>query len=90
MATAEIPSDKETSTQSTVISHGVNFALAAFLLQLGLKQDAFQLSETIIQAIYDHGLQFRTPETLTPNGTFQGSYHSSALAIWALVFSDHP
>lgn len=63
---------------------GINFGLAAFLLQMGLKAEALQLTETVVHQIYNHGLQFRTPEAITAAGTFRASHYLRAMAIWAI------
>jgi non-lysosomal glucosylceramidase len=63
---------------------GINFGLAAFLLQMEMKTEAFQLTEAVVQQIYTHGLQFRTPEAITASGTFRASHYLRAMAIWAI------
>ncbi|MBV9388957.1 MAG: bile acid beta-glucosidase [Chroococcidiopsidaceae cyanobacterium CP_BM_ER_R8_30] len=63
---------------------GINFGLAAFLLQMGMESDAFQLTEVVIRQIYDNGLQFRTPEAITAVNTFRASHYLRAMAIWAI------
>ncbi|MEB3163142.1 MAG: GH116 family glycosyl hydrolase, partial [Prochlorothrix sp.] len=67
---------------------GINFGLAAFLLQWGQKDRCFHLSETVIRQVYDHGLQFRTPEAITAVGTFRASHYLRAMAIWAIETVD--
>ncbi|HCF27033.1 MAG TPA: bile acid beta-glucosidase [Cyanobacteria bacterium UBA11049] len=69
---------------------GINFGLAAFLVQMGMKDEAFRLTLAVVQQIYDNGLQFRTPEAITAVGTFRASYYLRATAIWAIygVISD--
>jgi non-lysosomal glucosylceramidase len=63
---------------------GINFGLAAFMMQLGMEQQAFQLTEAVVQQIYENGLQFRTPEAITAAGTFRASHYLRAMAIWAI------
>jgi non-lysosomal glucosylceramidase len=63
---------------------GINFGIAAFLTQLGMETDAFRLTEAVVRQIYDNGLQFRTPEAITANGTFRASHYLRAMAIWAI------
>jgi non-lysosomal glucosylceramidase len=63
---------------------GINFGLAAFMAQLGMKDEAFQLTEAVVKQIYENGLQFRTPEAITAAGTFRASHYLRAMAIWAL------
>jgi len=63
---------------------GINFGLAAFLLQMGMKEEAFKLTDVVIQQIYENGLQFRTPEAITTVGTFRASHYLRPMAIWAI------
>ncbi|MFN5514095.1 MAG: GH116 family glycosyl hydrolase [Cyanobacteriota bacterium] len=65
---------------------GINFGLAAFLVQMGFKAEALGLTETVVRQIYENGLQFRTPEAITAVGTFRASHYLRAMAIWALYF----
>ncbi|PHK03751.1 hypothetical protein VF10_38275, partial [Nostoc linckia z13] len=37
---------------------GINFGLAAFLVQMGMKDEAFKLTQAVVQQIYENGLQF--------------------------------
>jgi non-lysosomal glucosylceramidase len=63
---------------------GINFGLAAFLVQMKMKNEAFRLTQAVVQQIYDNGLQFRTPEAITASGTFRASTYLRATAIWAI------
>lgn len=63
---------------------GINFGLAAFLVQMGLKEEAMRLTEAVVRQIYDNGLQFRTPEAITAAGTFRASHYLRAMAIWGV------
>jgi non-lysosomal glucosylceramidase len=63
---------------------GINFGLAAFLVQMGMRDEAFQLTAAVVQQIYDNGLQFRTPEAITASGTFRASTYLRAMAIWGI------
>lgn len=63
---------------------GINFGLAAFLLQLGLKDEGMRLTEAVVRQIYDNGLQFRTPEAITSVGTFRASHYLRPMAIWGI------
>jgi non-lysosomal glucosylceramidase len=63
---------------------GINFGLAAFMLQMGMKDEAFKITETVVKQVYDNGLQFRTPEAITAVGTFRASHYLRAMAIWAI------
>ena len=63
---------------------GINFGLAAFLVQMGMKTEAWQITEAVVKQIYENGLQFRTPEAITAAGTFRASYYLRAMAIWGI------
>lgn len=63
---------------------GINFGLAAFLVQMQMKSEAFQLTAAVVQQIYDNGLQFRTPEAITAADTFRACHYLRATAIWAI------
>ena len=63
---------------------GINFGLAAFLMQMDQSMEALQLTESVVTQIYTYGLQFRTPEAITANHTFRASHYLRAMAIWAV------
>jgi non-lysosomal glucosylceramidase len=72
------------STHPQEVWTGINFGIAAFLLQQGMKQEAFKLTEVVVRRVYENGLQFRTPEAITAVGTFRASHYLRAMAIWAV------
>ena len=63
---------------------GINFGLAAFLAQMGMTDEAMQITEAVVHQIYDNGLQFRTPEAITASGTFRACHYLRATAVWAI------
>lgn len=63
---------------------GINFGLAAFLVQMGLKDEALRLTAAVVEQVYQNGLQFRTPEAITASGTFRASTYLRAMAIWGI------
>ncbi|QMS88440.1 bile acid beta-glucosidase [Nostoc edaphicum CCNP1411] len=63
---------------------GINFGLAAFLVQMGMKDEALRLTQAVVQQIYENGLQFRTPEAITAAGTFRASTYLRPMAIWGI------
>ncbi|PSB33411.1 GH116 family glycosyl hydrolase [Stenomitos frigidus] len=63
---------------------GINFGLAAFLAQMGMTEEAMQITEAVVKQIYENGLQFRTPEAITASGTFRACHYLRAPAIWAI------
>ena len=72
------------STHPLEVWTGINFGLAAFLMQMDMKNEAMQLTEAVVRQIYNNGLQFRTPEAITANGTFRASTYLRAMAIWGI------
>ena len=76
--------EKPDATHPLEVWTGINFGLAAFLLQMGLKEESFKLSETVIHQIYENGLQFRTPEAITATGTFRACMYLRPMAIWLI------
>ncbi len=63
---------------------GINFGIAAFLVQMGMKDEGFRLTQAVVQQIYDNGLQFRTPEAITTSGTFRACTYLRAMAVWGI------
>ena len=63
---------------------GINFGLAAFMLQMGMKNEAFEITKAVVNQIYENGLQFRTHEAVTANQTFRASHYLRAMAIWGI------
>lgn len=61
---------------------GINFGIAAFLIQMGMRAEALEMTEAVVRQIYDNGLQFRTPEAITAARTFRAGYYLRAMAIW--------
>jgi len=72
------------ATHPLEIWTGINFGVSAFMWQMGMQQEAWQITEAVVQQIYQNGLQFRTPEAITAAGTFRASYYLRGMAIWAL------
>ncbi|MBE9077705.1 bile acid beta-glucosidase [Romeria aff. gracilis LEGE 07310] len=63
---------------------GINFGLAAFFAQMGKRDAALEITAAVVQQIYQHGLQFRTPEAITTVGTFRACHYLRPMAIWGL------
>jgi non-lysosomal glucosylceramidase len=61
---------------------GINFGLAAFLVQMEMRDEAMKLTEAVVRQVYENGLQFRTPEAITAAETFRASHYLRAMAIW--------
>jgi len=63
---------------------GINFGLAAFMVQMGMQDEALQIAESVVRQVYEHGLQFRTPEAITAAHTFRACHYLRPMAIWAI------
>jgi non-lysosomal glucosylceramidase len=63
---------------------GINFGLAAFMIRSGLRREGLQIAEAVVRTVYDNGLQFRTPEAITAEGTFRACMYLRPMAIWAV------
>ena len=72
------------STHPQEVWTGINFGIAAFLIQQGMKEEGLKLAQTVVNQVYDNGLQFRTPEAITAVGTFRASHYLRAMAIWTV------
>jgi non-lysosomal glucosylceramidase len=66
---------------------GINFGLAAFFAHAGKRTEAMEMTEAVVQQIYQYGLQFRTPEAITAVGTFRACHYLRPMAIWALYYT---
>jgi non-lysosomal glucosylceramidase len=76
--------EKPDATHPLEVWTGINFGIAAFLLQMNRREDAFKLTETVIRQIYENGLQFRTPEAITAVRTFRACMYLRPMAIWLI------
>lgn len=76
--------EKPDATHPLEVWTGINFGLAAFLLQMGMESEAFQLAAVVVHQIYENGLQFRTPEAITAAGTFRACMYLRTMAVWGV------
>jgi non-lysosomal glucosylceramidase len=73
------------SDQSQEVWTGVSYALAAFMLQNGMVDEAFATARGIYEVTYrTKGLWFRTPEAWNQHGDFRASMYMRPQAIWAI------
>lgn len=77
------PEDPD-STHQQEVWIGINFGLAAFFAQMGKREEAMAIADSVIGQIYDYGLQFRTPEAITALGTYRACHYMRPMAIWGL------
>ncbi len=74
-----------TSDQSQEAWTGVSYALAAFMLQNGMLDEAFATAHGIYDVTYrTRGLWFRTPEAWNARGEYRASMYMRPQAIWAI------
>lgn len=76
--------EKPDATHPLEVWIGINFGLAAFMIKNAMKEEGLKIAETVVKQIYENGLQFRTPEAITSQGTFRASHYLRAMAIWAI------
>ncbi|MFM7323795.1 MAG: GH116 family glycosyl hydrolase, partial [Nodosilinea sp.] len=72
------------STHPLEVWIGINFGLAAFFAQMGQRDRALTISQAVVHQVYSYGLQFRTPEAITAQGTFRACHYLRPMAIWGL------
>ena len=76
--------DKSTM-QSQEVWGGTTYALAAEMLQAGLREEAFQTAFGIYKVTYEErGYWFQTPEAWVENGDYRSNTYMRPLAIWAM------
>lgn len=67
---------------------GVTFALAACMIQEGLREEAFATARGVYLSIYrDYGLFFQTPEALDVNDVYRAVGYMRPLAVWAMQWA---
>jgi non-lysosomal glucosylceramidase len=72
------------SEQSAEVWVGTTYALAAFMLGRGLRDEAWRTAWGAWNVTYNRGLWFRTPEAYDEAGNFRASLYLRPLAIWAI------
>jgi len=61
------------------------FAVAAVMLEAGLREEAFTTAKGIYHMVYeDYGLWFQTPEALSAYESVRAISYMRPLAIWAM------
>lgn len=75
----------KTNLQSHEMWTGTTFALAACMLQEGLREEAFHTAQGVYLSVYrDYGLFFQTPEAINEDGTLRAVGYMRPLSIWAM------
>ena len=80
--------DFKTSIQSQEVWTGTTYAVAAAMLQEGLKEEAFATAKGIYEMTYHKlGYWFQTPEAWDENGNYRSLAYMRPLAIWAIQWA---
>ncbi len=79
--------EKENDTHPLEVWTGINFGIASFMIINDMTEEGLQISQTVVNQVYENGLQFRTPEAITSVGTFRASHYLRAMAIWAIYYA---
>lgn len=79
--------EKENDTHPLEVWTGINFGIASFMMINGMTEEGLQIAQTVVNQVYENGLQFRTPEAITSVGTFRASHYLRAMAIWAIYYA---
>ncbi|MBI2865668.1 MAG: glucosylceramidase [Chloroflexi bacterium] len=77
-----------TCEQSEEVWTGTNYALAGFMIQNGLEEEALRLARGIYRVTYEtRGYWFRTPEAWDEHCEFRASLYMRPQAIWAMQYA---
>jgi non-lysosomal glucosylceramidase len=72
------------SEQSQEVWTGTNYALAAFMLHRGLKEEAWATAHGVYNVTYQRGYWFRTPEAYDIDNNFRPTLYMRPLSVWAM------
>ncbi len=72
------------SNQSQEVWTGVNYALAAAMLQAGLDEQAWATAWGVYNVTYNGGFWFRTPEAYRSDRSYRAGMYMRPLSIWAI------
>jgi non-lysosomal glucosylceramidase len=74
--------------QSQEVWSGTTYGVAAAMLHLGLRKEAFQTAYGIYKITYeDKGYWFQTPEAWLENGDYRSNTYMRPLCIWAMQWA---
>ena len=78
----------KTCLQSQEVWAGITYAVAAAMLQVGLRAEAFQTAWGVYHVVYEQcGYWFQTPEAWNAKGDYRAPAYMRPLAIWAMQWS---
>ena len=74
--------------QSQEVWSGTTYAVAAAMLQEGLRDEAFRTAYGVYKITYeDKGYWFQTPEAWIKNGDYRSNTYMRPLSIWAMQWA---
>ena len=73
--------------QSLEVWTGTCYSVASHMWLLGLSDISMQLAESVIQATYDLGYGFQTPEAWTRKGNYRAICYMRPLSIWSIQWA---
>lgn len=74
--------------QSSEVWTGTNFALVATLLQEGLNEQAWKLTQSLFDCIYDKfSYWYQTPEAWDEQGRYRSYAYMRPLSIWSIQWA---
>ena len=76
-----------TNMQSQEVWSGTSFALAANLMQEGLKEEAWRTARGVVETIFRKGYWFATPEAWDEGGNYRSLAYMRPLCIWAVQWA---
>ncbi len=76
-----------TNMQSQEVWSGTSFALAANLMQEGLKEEAWRTARGVVDTIFRKGYWFATPEAWDDRGNYRSLAYMRPLCIWAMQWA---
>lgn len=77
-----------TCEQSEEVWTGTTYALAGFMIQNGLMEEALEVARGVHRVTYEtKGYWFRTPEAWDEHGEFRAALYMRPQAIWAMEFA---
>ena len=78
----------QSTMQSQEVWAGTTYAVAAAMLQAGLRDEAFRTAYGVYKITYeDKGYWFQTPEAWVKNGDYRSNTYMRPLSIWAMQWA---
>ncbi|CAI5453720.1 unnamed protein product [Caenorhabditis angaria] len=76
------------SIQSMEVWSGITYALSSLMIELDMKNEAFETSEGLFKSIWhNYPLQFQTPEAFAEDGMYRALGYMRPMSIWSIQHS---